>query len=144
MFTLSSASSRCRLRAGPRCALLGGLLAVLVVLGVLAMHTMQVQTAVAASDPAQGASAPAAHTTGGSATHGGVAGDLDCEGCPAAHLGLAMTCLVALLLVLFVLTPPRLLRVSTGQRPRAGPVPGLVRHVVPRPPSLQELCISRT
>ncbi|WP_313818065.1 hypothetical protein [Citricoccus sp.] len=178
MFTLSSASSRCRLRAGPRCALLGGLLAVLVVLGVLAMHTMQVQTAVAASDPAQGASAPAAHTTGspgvvhsgdgdaapvagvgmhhadgtagttgGSSTHGGAAGaagDLDCEGCPAAHLGLAMTCLVALLLVLFVLTPPRLLRVSTGQRPRAGPLPGLVRHVVPRPPSLQELCISRT
>ncbi|NUL45752.1 hypothetical protein F7P69_11190 [Cellulosimicrobium funkei] len=75
---------------------------------------------------------------------GGATGDLNCEGCPAAHLGLAMTCLVALLLVLFVLTPPRLLQVSFGQRLRAGPSAGLAHQVAPRPPSLQILCISRT
>ncbi|MFB9072359.1 hypothetical protein ACFFX0_14595 [Citricoccus parietis] len=88
---------------------------------------------------AAAAAAATAATAGGGAT-----GDLDCEGCPAAHLGLAMTCLVALLLVLLVLTPPRLQRVSFGQRLRAGPKTGLAHPVVPRPPSLQVLCISRT
>lgn len=145
VFTLSSASSRNRLKSRPRPVLRAGLLALLVALGFLAMHTMHGQSAVeAGSDVVQGASVHAAHSTGGSTAHGGAAGDTDCEGCPAAHLGLAMTCLVALLLVLFVLAPPRLLRVSFGQRPRAGPMPGLVHPAVPRPPSLQVLCISRT
>lgn len=176
VFTLSSASSRSHLRAGSRPVLRAGLLALLVALGFLAMHTMHGQAVVAGSDVVQGTSVHADHAAGspamghygdgravsvagvgmhladgtaGSTTaaatgDGGVTGDLDCEGCPAAHLGLAMTCLVALLLVLFVLTPPRLQRVSFGQRPRAGPKAGPARQAAPRPPSLQVLCISRT
>ncbi|VXC07141.1 conserved hypothetical protein [Citricoccus sp. K5] len=148
VFTLSNASSGSRLRAGSRPVLRAGLLALLVALGFLAMHTMHGQEPVAGSDVVQGASVHADHaagsTTAADTAGGGATGGLDCEGCPAAHLGLAVTCLVALLLVLFVLTPPRLLRVSFGQRLRAGPRPGLAHSVVPRPPSLQVLCISRT
>lgn len=179
MFTLSSASSGSHLRAGSRPVLRAGLLALLVALGFLAMHTMHGHEVVAGSDVVQGASVKSGHadhaagspamghsgdgrtvsvagvgmhhadgtagsTTAAAAAGGGATGDLDCEGCPAAHLGLAMTCLVALLLVLLVLTPPRLQRVSFGQRLRAGPKTGLAHPVVPRPPSLQALCISRT
>jgi hypothetical protein len=75
---------------------------------------------------------------------GGAAGDAGCTTCPADHLGLAMTCLVALLLVLALVVRPRAWVLSSGHGVRAGPARDLLHRVLPRPPSLTALCISRT
>ncbi len=75
---------------------------------------------------------------------GGAAGDAGCATCPAGHLGLAITCLVALLLVLALVVRPGAWVLSAGHGGRAGPAPGLVHRILSRPPSLTVLCISRT
>jgi hypothetical protein len=74
----------------------------------------------------------------------GAAGDAGCTTCPADHLGLAMTCLVALLLGLALVVRPRTWVLSSVHGARGGPMPGRLLRVLPRPPTLTALCISRT
>jgi hypothetical protein len=125
-------------------------------------HASEASAAVGAADaaerPAEGHHAAKHHAVGhhGAATavagagvgmqehDGGAAGDAGCTTCPADHLGLAMTCLAALLLVLALVVRPRAWVLASGRGVRAGPAPGLLHRVLPRPPSLAVLCISRT
>lgn len=70
----------------------------------------------------------------------------DCTDCATEHhLGLAVACLVAVVLLALVLPArPRGILLRAGRETRAGPPAGVVRLTIPRPPDLAELCILRT
>ncbi|WP_313408368.1 DUF6153 family protein [Aeromicrobium sp.] len=134
---------------GVRRLVLGGLLVAAVVVGLVAMHTLNLHGTAAAQVPAA-AQTHASHADDASAVHEPVVASTDasgaCEHCVAAgHLGMAMSCVLALLALLLVLVPPRLLprwfheSVPTG-RLRLDPV----STALPVAPSLHVLCISRT
>ena len=107
--------------------------------GLLAMHAL--------NDPAAHADPPAAvavHEAG--AAHGidaPPAGE-GCPDCAGQETMLAMSCVLALLVVSLLFLVPR----PTGMRgvvsSRTGPVSAAGRTAPPRPPSLLVLCISRT
>lgn len=152
MASVSAASGRKGLQGFFQCVVLGGLLVTTVIVGLLAMHTLNLHGTSAAHVPTV-ISAP---DSGTGKAHHGTAGEYEpehgvadpatsCADCGTSnHLGMALACVLALLLVLLVILPPRL-------------VPGWMR-VVPRPllawryinkqltraPSLHVLCISRT
>ena len=135
-------------RAFFRCVLLGGLLVAAVIVGLLAMHTLNLHGTPAAHAPAIMVSATgtegAHHSAGGVHESGGSAGDLGsaCTDCGSGdHLGMAMACVLALLLIL---VPPRLLRGWTRTLPRSSLVARFTDRMLSRAPSLHVLCISRT
>lgn len=135
-----------------RRVMLGGLLVAAVVLGLLAMHTLNLHGTAAAHAPAaisvatsdaEGAhhDALGAHESSGTASDpGGTC--TDCGG--GTHLGMAMACVLALLLVLLILVPPRLLPgwMHIALRPLL--VARFIDWLLSRAPSLHVLCISRT
>lgn len=136
-----------------RRVLLGGLLAVGIIVGLVTMHTLNLHGTPAAQAPvAISVSAPdTGETHHGAAVGQHVSGDTakdhegTCADCGAGdHLGVAMACVLALLLVLLVLVPPRLLPGWTHIQPRAEPPVRLTDRVLLRAPSLHFLCISRT
>lgn len=135
-----------------RCVLFGGLLVAAILVGLLAMHTLNLHGTPAAHAPAAiSASASDAvgahHVAAGTPESSGTASDLgpacaDCGG--GAHLGMAMACVLALLLVLLVLVPPRLLPGWMHTAPRPLLTERFVDRLLSRAPSLHVLCISRT
>lgn len=135
-----------------RRVMLGGLLVAAVVLGLLAMHTLNLHGTPAAHAPAAisvstSDAVGAHHGAAGSHESGGAASDLggtctDCGG--GDHLGMAMACVLALLLVLLVLVPPRLLPGWMHTVPRPLLVERFIDRLLSRAPSLHVLCISRT
>ncbi|MGX9349144.1 DUF6153 family protein [Microbacterium sp. KNMS] len=137
---------------GLRRVVLGGLLAAAVVLGLLAMHTLNMHGTAAAHAPAAisvsaSDAVGAHHATAGAHESSGTASDVggtcaDCGG--GDHLGMAMACVLALLLVLLILVPPRLLPGWMHTAPRPPLVARFIDRLLPRAPSLHVLCISRT
>ena len=140
------------LRSLFRRVLLGGVLVAAVVTGLLAMHTLNLHgTPVAHAPAAMSVSATDAdeahHLAAGTHESGGTASDLggtctDCGG--GAHLSMAMACVLALLLVLLLLVPPRLLPGWMHLAPRPLFVARSIDRRLSRAPSLHILCISRT
>jgi len=135
-----------------RRVLLGGLIAFGIIVGLVTMHTLNLHGTPAAQAPAAiSVSAPdtgeADHGAGGQHVSGDTVKEHEgtCADCGAGyHLGMAMACVLALLLVLLVLTPPRLLLGWMHIQPRAYPQVRLTDRVLLRAPSLHVLCISRT
>lgn len=137
-----------RLRPGPRglghsLLLLIGVTAAIIV-GLLAMHSLNSHTETAAP-----ATATEMHEHGtadhGTADHGTaqLATDGDCADCGGHTSMLAMACVLALLIVSLLLFLPRV-GITWGAALRAGPALIARAAVLPRPPSLLVLCISRT
>ena len=132
--------------------MLGGLLVAAVVTGLLAMHTLNLHGTPAAHAPATISVAAsdavgAHHSAAGAHESGGTASDLGgtCADCGSGdHLGMAMACVLALLLILLILVPPRLLRGWTRTLPRPSLVARFTDRMLSRAPSLHVLCISRT
>lgn len=135
-----------------RRVLLGVLLVAAVIVGLLAMHTLNLHGTPAADTPSamsMAASDPAPASPHAADGHGsGSSQDersMSCAGCGTDdHSGMAMMCVLALLLVLLLLVPPRVLRGGAGTVPRTAPAEILIARLLPRPPSLHVLCISRT
>lgn len=152
---------------GTTSVLLAAALVVVVALAVLTMHSLHLHAGTvsppsshaSAAPPGVGIAHPAGHSAAGhhgaaaavvgadvgmQEHDGGAASGAGCATCPADHLGLAMTCLVALLLVVALVVRPRTWVLSAGHGMRTGPAPGLAHRILPCPPSLTVLCISRT
>ncbi|WP_277211646.1 DUF6153 family protein [Isoptericola croceus] len=135
-----------------RCVLLGGLLAVAIIVGLVAMHTLNVHgTPAAHASAAVSILVPDAAHGHDAATHQQVPGGTPaghggtCADCGAGdHLGMAMACVLALLLALLILIPPRLVPGWFHSPSRAGSFRHLTDRVSSRAPSLHVLCISRT
>lgn len=152
MVSVASVRQGKGLRSFLRRVLLGGVLVAAVVAGLLAMHTLNLHGTPAAHAPAaMSVSAAGAdeahHLAAGTHESGGTASDLggactDCGG--GAHLSMAMACVLALLLVLLLLVPPRLLPGWMHLAPRPLFVAGFIDKRLSRAPSLHVLCISRT
>ena len=154
MAVTAATRSRKGIQGFLRRVMLGGLLVAAVALGLLAMHTLNLHGTTAAHAPAaisvsvstsdaEGAhhDALGAHESSGTASDpGGTC--TDCGG--GTHLGMAMACVLALLLVLLILVPPRLLPgwMHIALRPLL--VARFIDRLLPRAPSLHVLCISRT
>ncbi|MFH7321704.1 DUF6153 family protein [Aeromicrobium sp. HA] len=135
-----------RSRGRIRFVLLGGLLVAGVIVGLLGMHTLNLHGTPAAQAPAV---AHAAHDVGehlaADAVVPAAESPTSCVECAVGgHLGMAMACVLALLLVLLVLALPRLLP-SWLHRPWTVPARlDIALPVLSRAPSLHALCISRT
>lgn len=145
-----------RLRKGrhslSRRVLLGGLLVMGVIVGLLTMHTLNLHGAPAV-EASTAMSIPAVH-----AEHdphsavvalqpGGTADDSSrtCADCGTGdHLGMVMACVLALLLVIVLLVPPRLLPGWMHRPSRPVLRTRTERHVFSRAPLIHVLCISRT
>lgn len=136
-----------------RGVLSGVMLVTAVIIGLLAMHTLNLHGTAAADAPAtmsmSGAvDQPAAHhaTAEMHAPAGSTSGsDMSCAGCTTDdHAGMAMMCVLALLLALLLLVPPRVLHGWTRSLLRPSLVEDLTAQIRPRAPSLHVLCISRT
>ncbi|WBL19890.1 MULTISPECIES: DUF6153 family protein [Citricoccus] len=158
MASVAATRSRRGLPDFLRFVLFGGLLVVAIIPGLLAMHTLNLHgtpsahapaamsvTVADSSEPHQGV----AHhgSTGSPGLTSGTAHDrggscADCGG--GDHLGMAMACVLALLLALLVLVPPRLLPEWMHTAPRPFLVKRFIDRLLSRAPSLQVLCISRT
>lgn len=120
------------------------LIAIAVIVGLLAMHTLHLNGAAATEQPTAGMSMSMSehHEVPLAAPAPDVAMCAECG--PEGHLGAAMACAIALLLVLLVVVPPgrldtrpRLARpVGVRGRPRA--------RAFAESLSLHALCISRT
>lgn len=138
--------------------LLATLAAVGVIVGLLTMHVL--------SPHPSGMSSPASGEVGAAvASHSGQGADAapvanaiaavdraqpdgaasgGCPACLDAQIGLSIACAVVLMIVAVVLVPPR------GHWPRLWSPPspaafvGFLSQLVPRPPSLSSLCVSRT
>jgi len=135
-----------RIRRRVRHALLGGLLVAGVIVGLLGMQTLNLHGTPAAQVPAV---AQSAHAVGEHLAHDAIVpadqSPATCIECAVGgHLGMAMACVLALLLVLLVLALPRLLpswlHRSWVDRARLD----VALPVLSRAPSLHALCISRT
>lgn len=137
---------------GLRRVVLGGLLVAAVALGLLAMHSLNLHGTAAAHAPAAisvsaSDAVGAHHGTAGAHESSGTASDVggtcaDCGG--GDHLGMAMACVLALLLVLLILMPPQLLPRWMLTAPRPLVVARIIDQLRSRAPSLHVLCISRT
>ncbi len=134
-----------------RCIVLGGLLVAAIIVGLLAMHTLNLHGTPAAHAPAVAVSAPGTegvhHSAGGIHESGGSAGDLGsgCTDCGSGeHLAMAMACVLGLLLVLLILVPPRLLPGWIHAPAQPFLLTRLINSMLSRAPSLHALCISRT
>ncbi len=137
---------------GLRRVVLGGLLVAAVALGLLAMHSLNLHGTAAAHAPAAisvsaSDAVGAHHATAGAHESSGTASDVggtcaDCGG--GDHLGMAMACVLALLLVLLILMPPQLLPRWMHTAPRPLLVARFIDQLRSRAPSLHVLCISRT
>ncbi|WP_246533386.1 DUF6153 family protein [Microbacterium flavescens] len=137
-----------RLRPGPRglghSVLLLIAVTAAIIVGLLAMHSLNSHTETAAP-----ATAAAMHEHGtasvGVTDHGTTqpATDGDCADCGGHASMLAMACVLALLIVSLLLFLPRV-GITWGAALRAGPALIARAAVLPRPPSLLVLCISRT
>ncbi|MCT1767344.1 DUF6153 family protein [Brevibacterium casei] len=158
MAPVAATHSRRGLRGLLRCVLFGGLLVAAVIAGLLAMHTLNLHGTPSAHAPAalsvtvadsgeahqgvahhssagfDGLTSGTAHDPGGSCA--------DCGG--GTHLGMAMACVFALLLVLLALVPPRLLPGWMHIAPLPLLVERFIDRLLSRAPSLHILCISRT
>lgn len=136
----------------------GTVLVVSVVFGLLAMHGLGPHSSAAAPAATEWSGVAAGHgghdTTGSLVTHLGSdvaqAGLQLTSSGPAhhssgdEHLGVAMACMVLLLIAMAALGPPRLLT-GWGRYPSHGQaVPHTADTPAPRPPLLHLLCISRT
>lgn len=140
------------LRGFVRGVLRGVLLVAAVIVGLLAMHTLNLHGTASADAPAaMSISAPGSADAPHHAVEGGTPGDtqgdrtLSCVGCGTDdHSGMAMMCVLALLLVLLLLIPPRVLRAGTGTVLRTALPEIIVARLLSRAPSLHVLCISRT
>ncbi|QYM62977.1 hypothetical protein [Microbacterium sp. Se5.02b] len=101
--------------------LLVGLLATGIIVGLLAMHTLNLHGTAAADAPtslsASVSEPAAAHHVSAAAHdsgHGSGDRDMSCAGCGTDdHAGMAMACVLALLLLLLLVAPPHLLRAWT-------------------------------
>jgi hypothetical protein len=137
-----------RLRPGPRglghSVLLLIVVTAAIIVGLLAMHSLNSHTETAA--PAAAAAMHEHDTTNpGAADHGTSqpATDAECADCGGHASMLAMACVLALLIVSLLLFLPRV-GITWGAALRAGPALIARAAVLPRPPSLLVLCISRT
>ena len=109
-----------------------------IILGLLAMHSLNRHTESAAPAPAFAVhdAGTADHGSTQPATHG------ECADCGGHTTMLAMACVLVLLAISMLILMPRL-GISWGAALRAGPVRN-IGTTVSRPPSLLILCISRT
>ncbi len=133
-----------------RGVLLAVLLVTAVIVGLLAMHTLNLHGTAAADAPAAMSMSASAHESDHVGTamsaHGGAAGEdsTSCAGCGTDdHAGMAMMCVLALLLVLLLVVPPSALRGWT-RAALLTPLAETFTARLPRAPSLHVLCISRT
>lgn len=120
-----------------------------VIVGLLAMHSLN--THGLSSHPG---GSSAVHVASSEASlhqaehHSGGAGDEEpvCADCGTGHGDMmAMACVLALLVAVLLLTRPSHLTGSLSQMHRVyGPSSGRQHRMLPRPPSLDILCISRT
>lgn len=140
------------------------LLVTAIIVGLLGMHTLNLHGTPAADAPAAAAmsvgdtGAAASHHTAvpaGAASHtaaqahpsGGPTdtGDMSCAGCGTdEHAGMAMMCVLALLLALVLVFAPGVLRAWAASAFRSPLTGALTSRALPRAPSLHVLCISRT
>lgn len=135
-----------------RGVVLGVLLVAAVIVGLLAMHTLNLHGTAAAEAPASmsmAASEPAhaSHSPATAAASGDAQSErsVSCAGCSADdHSGMAMICVLALLLAMLLLIPPGVLRRGPGTVLRTPLAEVVLARLAPRPPSLHVLCISRT
>ena len=134
-----------------RVAALRALLAAAIVAGLLSMHGPSALAPPAAAAPDGSAATAITHHAqqdlDESASSGAIPGDLGdlCGGCGAAgHVTVAMACALGLLLALVVLVVPRAPTRCVPLAARVARRMGPTSHVLPRPPSLHVLCISRT
>lgn len=130
----------------------GVLLVAAVIVGLLGMHTLNLHGTAAADTPAAVAMSAAesssahhgtaqAHPAGSPAS----AAEMSCAGRSTDdHAGMAMMCVLALLLVLVLLIAPGVLRGWPVPLFRSPLTEILTSRVLPRAPSLHVLCISRT
>ena len=116
-----------------------------IIVGLLAMHSLNAHTA---TDSGHQPTVTASATTGTGDHHAGAtATDEPCADCGSAHSTmLAMACVLALLAtVLLLVRPCAVMRwLSILPRPRPSVVSALFTGPALRPPSLTVLCISRT
>ncbi|GAA2245890.1 hypothetical protein GCM10010401_19180 [Rarobacter faecitabidus] len=137
--------------ARPPAALVALVIGALAILGLLGMHTIHRDVGVAAPSALVGHAAIAmtqseGHASGDSAAHGRASGHdgpvRACGNCAASTPSLASACTQALWLFVPFLLPPRRwrLRLVEADADEASSIP----IAVPRAPSLDALCISRT
>lgn len=116
-----------------------------IIVGLLAMHSLNAHTA---TDAGHQTTATASAATGTGDHHTGTtATDEPCADCGSGHCTmLAMACVLALLAtVLLLVRPSAVMRwLSILPRPRPSVASALFTGPALRPPSLTVLCISRT
>ncbi|WP_226532969.1 DUF6153 family protein [Microbacterium paraoxydans] len=128
------------------------LLVAALIVGLLGMHTLNLHGTAAADSPAAVATSA---DESASAHHGAVeahpsgtptgSAETSCAGCGTDdHSGMAMMCVLALLLALVLLFAPGVLRGWTQPLLRSPLLAFSRARVLPRAPSLHVLCISRT
>ncbi len=134
-----------------RVAALRALLAAAIVAGLLSMHGPSPLVTPAATSPGGSVASAMSHhaqqNLDATVSSGAILGDLDdlCGACGAAgHVTVAMACALGLLLALVVLVVPRAPTRCVPLAARVARRMGPTSHVLPRPPSLHVLCISRT
>ena len=116
-----------------------------VIVGLLAMHSLNAHTATDTGHPASVTST--ASTGSGDHHAGSTATDEACADCGSGHSDmLAMACVLALLATVLSLARPGAVRrwLSILPRPRPLAVSALFVRPALHPPSLTVLCISRT
>lgn len=150
MASVAATRSEKDLQSFVRYVLVGGVLVAAVIVGLLAMHTLNLHGTTSAHAPAAisiSVTDSAHHSASGMHESGGSASDLGpaCTDCGTnGHLGMAMACVLALLLILIVLVPPRLLPRWMHAVSRSVLRIDAAPRVMSRAPSLHVLCISRT
>lgn len=116
-----------------------------IIVGLLAMHSLNAHTA---TDSSHQTAVTASATTGTGDHHAGTtAADEACADCGSGHSNmLAMACVLALLATVLLLVRPGAVMgwLSILPRPRPSVVSALFIRPALRPPSLTVLCISRT
>lgn len=126
-----------------RRVLLGAMLIAAVIVGLLAMHTLNFHASSATHGASAGAGVAAEMSQATTAIDSGTQHLEACEGCVAEEHNTAAICILVLIVLLTTLLTPRYLGRWLPAHPRPGP-PTLIRHLVrPRRPSLEVLCISR-
>lgn len=139
--------------AGPG-VIVGGILACLVMLGMLAMHGVHMgahssqsssfQSSTAATSSMHGQSTPASAIDDTVAHTGtGMAPAASCASCAPEQLSMAANCGAAVVLAFLLLLPGMLLG-RPWQPVRAGPLLPSLGLPLPSAPSLNVLCINRS
>lgn len=124
---------------------LGAVVVAAVIVGLLAMHTLNLHgnSATHGSTTGSVVSPDVGHET--TAIDAGTQHLSDCEGRLAeeGHTAAAAACVLVLIMLLTLLLTPRYLGNWLPTSPRPGPAQRILHVVQPRPPSLEVLCISR-